>query len=170
MPQFWRNMVRALTTGSCGWWSMQSITQAEAALVSASSKQIIGLLAREQGVSLLTDGFIDTWRVHEYWSVAMVRILLKPTNSYSAPSLESPLSVRATISIFQSAKNPNFNTVFAYWYSTTGGICNAPMCIDHLKFQILQSANFVRADYATRIAVKTCWFSSDVPLFHGQKV
>ena len=53
--------------------------------------------------------------------------------SYSAPSLESPLSVRATISLFQSVKNPNFNTVFAYWYSTTGGICNAPMCIDHLN-------------------------------------
>ena len=31
-----------------------------------------------------------------------------------------------------------------------------------IKFQILQSTNFVRADYATRIA--------DVPLFHGQKV
>ena len=50
-------------------------------------------------------------------------------SNYSAPSLESPLSVRVTISLFQSAENPNFNTVFAYWHSTTGGICNAPMCI-----------------------------------------
>ena len=55
------------------------------------------------------------------------------TLPYSAPSLESPLSARATISLFQSVNNPNFNTVFAYWYSTTGGICNAPMCIDHLN-------------------------------------
>ena len=52
---------------------------------------------------------------------------------YSVPSLESPPSVRATISLFQSANNQNFNTVFAYWYSTTGGICNAPMCIDYLN-------------------------------------
>ena len=50
---------------------------------------------------------------------------------YSASSLESPLSIRATISLFPSAKNPNFNAVFAYWYFTIGGICTAPMRMDH---------------------------------------
>ena len=75
-------------------------------------------------------------------------------NSYSAPSLESPLSVRTTISLFQSAKNPNFNTVFACWYSTTGGNCNDRSPKQTIKFQIMQSTHFVQADYATRIAVK----------------
>ena len=66
-------------------------------------------------------------------SACKVIAVLYPRKAYSAPSLESPLSVRATISLFKSAKNPNFNTVFAYWYCTTGGICDVPMCIDHLN-------------------------------------
>ena len=69
---------------------------------------------------------------------------------YSAPGLESLLSGQATISLFESAKNPNFNTVFAYWYFTTEGICNAPMCIDHL--QILQSTNFVHSSQEAKLA------------------
>ena len=81
---------------------------------------------------------------------------------YSAPSLKSLLSIRATISLFQSAKNLNFNTVFAYWYSTTGSrnlrcanVYRSPK--QTIKFQILPSINFVQADYATRIArSQTC--------------
>ena len=34
--------------------------------------------------------------------------------AYSAPSLESPLSIRATISLFQSAKNPNLTLCLVY--------------------------------------------------------
>ena len=43
--------------------------------------------------------------------------------------------------------------MFAYWYSTTGGICNAPMCIDHLNKVTIkfQSTSFVRADNAPRL-------------------
>ena len=44
---------------------------------------------------------------------------------YSATSLESRFSVRATICLFHRVKEPNFRSLFAYVYSKTGVNCNA---------------------------------------------
>ena len=69
------------------------------------------------------------WSYHYKNTHKTVRLLMH----MCIPSIYDTATLGLRHYFFFQLANFRYYTVFAYWYSTNEGICNAPMCTNHLN-------------------------------------